>query len=70
MDLSPSRTTAIEFDNPTPSRRRLSSRKPTNFDSISAKSQRESVMILDEVRRGRGLEGLLERYPVCCHGLS
>lgn len=55
MDLSPSRTTAIEFDNPTPTRRRLSSRKPTSFDpvSVSVKRQRESIMILDEVRTGR-----------------
>ncbi len=47
MDMSPSRTAAIEFDNPTPSRRRMSNRHPTDFDGYGAK--RESVIILDEV---------------------
>ena len=50
-------TTTIEFHNPTPTRRRLSGGKQTSFDWISTKSQRESVMILDEVRRGEDMEG-------------
>ena len=51
MDMSPSRTTAIEFDNPTPSRRRMSSRKPTSFDVVTVKRRGENAMTLDEVRR-------------------
>ena len=48
--MSPSRTATIEFDNPTPTRRRMSGRRPTDFDAIGAKRQRASIIILDEVR--------------------
>ena len=49
-DISPSRNNIAEFDGHAPSsRRRLSGRKPTNFDTISAKQQQETIMILDEV---------------------
>jgi hypothetical protein len=50
MDMSPSRASAVEFDNPTPTRRRISTRKPNTFEAMSAaRQQRESIMILDEV---------------------
>ncbi len=41
LDMSPSWMAAIEFDNPTPSRRRMSNRHPTDFDGYGAKRQRE-----------------------------
>lgn len=46
-DMSPSRTN-IEFDNPTPTRRRTSARVSSTFDSVTTR-KRESIIILDEV---------------------
>ena len=51
-DMSPSRPMSsgmVEFDNPTPTRRKMSSRKQSSFDTITERQQRESIMILDEV---------------------
>lgn len=46
-DMSPSRPN-IEFDNPTPTRRRTSARVSSTFDSVTTR-KRESIIILDEV---------------------
>ena len=47
MDMSPSRGSNMEFDLPTPTRRK---RKPSSFDAMAAaRQQRQSVLILDEV---------------------
>ena len=48
--MSPTRANVVEFDNPTPTRRKMSSRKTGTFEVMSAaRQQRQSIMILDEV---------------------
>ena len=59
--MSPSASRSnMEFD--TPSRRNKAGRKPSSFDTITERQQRQRSLILDEVReggreRGREREG-------------
>ncbi len=51
MDMSPSRGTNVEFDLPTPTRRKMSSLKGSSFDTPAAARQQRENVILDEVSK-------------------